>query len=104
MSNQIIHHVFFWLKNPESNSDLEQLLKGLKTLEGIETVQKIFIGLPAPTEKRDVIDDSYSASELLFFNDLEGQDIYQSHEIHQQFIKNCSHLWSKVLVYDTIDA
>ena len=104
MTKQVIHHVFFWLKNPDSKADLEDLLRGLDTLKNIETVRKIYIGVPAPTEQRDVIDASYSASELLFFDDLEGQEIYQSHEIHQQFIKDCAHLWSKVIVYDVIDA
>lgn len=96
----IVHHVFFWLKNPSSKEDLNRLLKGLRTLEKIETVRKIHIGVPAATEKRDVVDNSFSASELLFFDDLAGQKIYQDHPIHQQFIKDCSQLWEKVIVYD----
>jgi hypothetical protein len=103
MNKQVVHHVFFWLHNPESKTDLDQLLAGLQTLKGIETVRELHIGVAAATEKRDVIDDSYSASELIFFDDLEGQDVYQSHVIHQDFIKNCSHLWKKVLVYDSVD-
>lgn len=103
MSNQVVHHVFFWLNNMESKSDLDQLLEGLKTLKGIETVRGLHIGVPALTEKRDVIEDSYSASELIFFDDLEGEAIYQTHAIHQNFIKNYSHLWKKVLVYDSVD-
>lgn len=100
---QLIHHVFFWLKNPNSKEDLEKLLEGLKTLSKIETVRKIYIGVPASTEKRDVVDSSYSASELLFFDDLAGQKTYQDHPVHQAFIKNCSHLWEKVIVYDVMD-
>jgi hypothetical protein len=100
---QLIHHVFFWLKNPESKEDLEKLLEGLKTLSKIETVRKIHIGVPASTEKRDVIESSYSASELLFFDDLAGQKTYQDHPVHQAFVKNCSHLWEKVTVYDVMD-
>ena len=99
----IVHHVFFWLKNPSSKEDLNRLLKGLRTLEKIETVRKIHIGIPAATEKRDVVDNSFSASELLFFDDLAGQKTYQDHPIHQQFIKDCSHLWEKVIVYDVAD-
>jgi hypothetical protein len=100
----VIHHVFFWLKNPGSKEDLEKLLTGLRTLKGIETVRDIRIGVPASTEKRDVVDNSYSASELLFFDDLAGQKTYQDHPIHQQFIKDCAHLWEKVVVYDAVDA
>ncbi len=100
---QLVHHVFFWLKSPGSKEDLQKLLEGLQTLAKIETVRKIHIGVPASTEKRDVVESSYSASELLFFDDLAGQKIYQDHPVHQAFVKNCSHLWEKVVVYDVID-
>src|SRR5215218_721560 len=96
----VIHHVFFWMKNPGSKEDLEKLLTGLRTLKGIETVRDIRIGVPASTEKRDVVETTYSASELLFFDNLAGQKTYQDHPIHLQFIKDCSHLWEKVIVYD----
>jgi hypothetical protein len=38
----------------------------------------------------------------MFFDDLAGQKIYQDHPIHQKFVADCSALWSKVLVYDSI--
>ena len=100
---QLVHHVFFWLKNPDSKEDLQKLLDGLKTLRMIETIRELRIGVPAATEQRDVIDSSYQASELMFFDDLEGQKTYQDHPIHQKFIADCGHLWEKVVVYDSID-
>ena len=104
IKNQVIHHVFFWLKNPSSKEDRDKLITGLRTLENIETVRKIHIGVPAATEQRSVIDSSYSASELLFFDDLAGQKVYQDHPIHVKFVEDCSHLWEKVVVYDVVDA
>lgn len=100
---QLAHHVFFWLKNRDSKEDLKKLLEGLNTLKKIETVRSIYIGVPASTEKRDVVDNSYSASELIFFDDVAGQDVYQVHPIHKKFVENYSHLWEKVIVYDSID-
>ena len=100
---QLLHHVFFWLKNPASKEDRDRLITGLKTLKKIETVRRIHIGVPASTEQRSVVDSSYSVSELLFFDNLAGQKTYQDHPIHQQFIKDCSHLWEKVVVYDSMD-
>ena len=100
---QLVHHVFFWLKNRESKEDLAKLLEGLRTLEKIETIRKIHIGVPASTEKRDVVDNSYHASELMFFDDTAGQKTYQDHPIHKKFIENCGHLWEKVVVYDSMD-
>lgn len=99
----VVHHVFFWLKNPSSKEDLQKLLAGLQTLKNIETVRKIHIGVTASTEQRAVVDASFSASELLFFDDLDGQKVYQDHPIHLEFIKNCSALWEKVIVYNSVD-
>jgi len=96
----VVHHVFFWLKNPDSKEDLAKLLAGLRTLAGIDTVRGIHIGVPAETEQRGVVDGSYSASELLFFDDVAGQNAYQVHPIHKQFVADCEHLWQRVVVYD----
>jgi len=100
----VIHHVFFWLKNPSSVEDRDKLVAGVKTLAKIETVRKLRVGIVASTEKRDVVDNSWAVSELMFFSDLAGQATYQTHPIHLEFIKNCSHLWEKVIVYDAVDA
>jgi hypothetical protein len=101
---KLVHHVFFWLKNPASQADLATLLKGLATLKQIETVRGAHFGVPASTEKRDVVDNSFSASEILFFDDTVGQKTYQDHPVHKKFVEDCSHLWEKVVVYDAIAA
>lgn len=101
-SSQVIHHVFFWLKNPGSVTDRAQLMEGLKTLSGIREVKKLLIGLPASTEKRDVVDNSYDVSELMYFDSAKEQDAYQVHPIHKAFVEKYSHLWEKVVVYDML--
>jgi len=101
---KLVHHVFFWLKNPNSTADLQRLLAGLRTLANIETVRAAHFGVPASTAKREVVDNTYSASEILFFDDLAGQKTYQDHPIHKQFVADCSALWDRVLVYDAIAA
>jgi hypothetical protein len=99
---KLVHHVFFWLKNPDSKEDLAKLLAGIRTLAQIETVRGLHIGVPASTEKRAVVESSYSASELLFFDDVEGQNSYQVDPIHQKFVADCSHLWTRVTVFDVV--
>lgn len=101
---QLVHHVFFWLKNPDSVADRDKLVEGVKSLAKIETIRKLHVGVLASTEKREVVDTSWSVSELMFFDDEAGQKVYQDHPIHQEFIKNYSHLWSKVVVYDAAEA
>ena len=99
---KLLHHVFFWLKNPDSAADRDQLIAGIKTLAAIETVRSFHVGVPASTEKRDVVENSYQVSELLGFDDVAGQDAYQVHPIHQKIVEENEHLWSKVVVYDVM--
>lgn len=100
----IVHHALFWLKNPDSKEDRDKLVAGVKSLGKIETIKELHVGVVASTEKRDVVDNSWAVSEVMFFADLAGQATYQNHPIHQDFIKNHSHLWEKVVVYDAVDA
>lgn len=97
------HHVFFWLKNKDNDADRKDLLQGLQTLAAIEPKTLIHIGVKATTN-RPVIDTSYDFSLLLVFKDLEEQESYQTHSIHESFVKNCTHLWKKVTIYDSVDA
>jgi hypothetical protein len=99
----VVHHVFFWLKNPSSTEDRDQLVAGLKTLAGIPLIKELYVGVLAATEKRDVVDASWQVSELMFFSDLSSQATYQQHPLHLDFVKNYSHLWEKVVVYDTMN-
>ena len=98
-SSLIVHHVFFWLKNPE---DASKVMEGLKSLSRIPQVKQLLIGRPASTEMREVVDNSYHVSELMYFNSLEAQKEYQDHPIHQKFIADFGQLWEKVMVYDTL--
>ncbi len=97
-----IHHVYFWLNNPESTADLNQLIAGLKKLSSVKTIASFHIGRPAPTN-REVIDRSYAVSWCVFFHTAADQDSYQTDPIHLDFVKTCSHLWKTVKVYDSID-
>ena len=97
-----VHHVYFWLKDPSSSKDLQALTEGLQALASIEKIQLFHVGKPADTN-RDVIDVSYSLSLLMVFANRADQDSYQVHPIHLKFVETCKHLWSKVIVYDSVD-
>ena len=100
----LVHHVFFWLKNPDSVEDRDALLAGIKGLAAIPGVKGLHVGTAAPTEDRGVVDSSYAASEILLFDSVEAQAAYQVHPLHQKFIDENSHRWSKVVVYDSLKA
>jgi hypothetical protein len=101
-NNIFVHHVYFWLKNPESKPDFDKLVEGLRKLSKVKTIKMFHIGKPANTN-REVIDRSYSVSWMLHFNNLADQEVYQTDPIHLKFIEECSSLWSKVVVYDSVD-
>jgi hypothetical protein len=48
----------------------------LKTLGDIPQVKQLLIGQPASTEKREVVDNSYHVSELMYFESLAAQKEY----------------------------
>jgi len=102
LQNIFIHHVFFWLKNPNSKEDLSALIQGLQKLSSVRTIRQFHIGKPAGTS-RAVIDGSYAVSWCLFFDNAEDQDSYQVDPVHLNFVKECSYLWDKVVVYDSVD-
>jgi hypothetical protein len=96
-----VHHVYFWLENPDSEKDCTALLEGLKKLSTVPTIQQFHIGVPASTD-RDVIDTSYGCSWLAIFLNPDDQNTYQTDPIHLHFIETCKQLWKKVVVYDSI--
>jgi hypothetical protein len=98
----VLHQVFFWLKAPGAKADRDKLIAGLKALKAIDFIQQLHVGVPASTEKREVIDNSYDVSELMVFKSVEDQNRYQTHPLHQKFVAECGHLWSKVVVYDSL--
>ncbi len=99
---QLVHHVFFWLKQPGNEADKQALLEGLQSLKAIKEIKQLLIGTAAPTEQREVVDSSYDVSELMFFDNVADQKIYQDHPVHKAFVEKYSHLWEKVIVYDML--
>jgi len=100
--NLFVHHVYFWLKEPQSKEAAAKLVEGLEGLSKVKTIQMFHIGKPADTN-REVIDRSYAISWLVLFKDKADQDAYQVDPIHLKFVEQYSHLWSRVVVYDSVD-
>ena len=102
MKNLFVHQVYFWLKNSNSAADRDKLVEGLMPLTKIKHIKSWHIGVPAGTS-REVIDGSFAISWLNTLKDRAAQDAYQIDPIHLAFVKNYQHLWSKVVVYDSVD-
>jgi len=103
ITGALVHHVYFWLKEPKNEAHKKQLVKALNELLKVKTIKVSHIGFPAGTESRDVVDHSYSVSYMVMFNGQADQDSYQVDPIHTKFVEENSHLWNKVVVYDSVD-
>ena len=103
LTGTLVHHVFFWLKEPNNPAVRKQFEKALDDLRKVPSIKFSHIGVPAGTESRDVVDHSYTYSMITFFDSQEGQDAYQIDPLHVKFVEENNHLWNKVVVYDTVD-
>nr|WP_320022980.1 Dabb family protein [uncultured Draconibacterium sp.] len=103
LKGALIHHVFFWLKEPDNETHKNQLTEALNQLTKVKTIKLSHIGFPASTEDRDVVDHSYSVSYMAMFDNQADQNSYQIDPIHLKFVEENQHFWSKVVVYDSVD-
>jgi hypothetical protein len=97
----LVHHVLFWLKSDTSDDQKKAFRAGLDSLTGIESVRSINIGTPAPIS-RPVVDETYTFSLAITFDDLDGHDVYQVHTLHKAFLDTFRELFEKVIIYDAI--
>ncbi len=83
----------------------QQLIEGLQKLSAAKTIRRQFhIGVPADTHYAMLLKNTYSVSWMIFLDNAEDQESYQVDPIHLNFVKECSHLWNKVTVFDTTNA
>lgn len=96
-----VHHVYFYLKEPNNAQHEAQLLEGLHKLAKVSLIQYAHIGKPANTSRSAIVRD-YSISWMCFFKNIIEEEIYQTHPVHQDFIRDYAHLWEKMVVYDSV--
>ena len=97
------HQVYFWLRRPGNAEDRAKLIAGLKKLAAVPVVKALHVGVPANTEARDVVDNSFDVSEHMVFANEADQKIYQDHPLHKAFVDENSGLWTRVVVRDSVD-
>ena len=96
----LVHTVYFWLKPDLTPAQKAEFRKGVESLAGIKAVEAVYVGTPAKTEKRPVIDDTYSIGLTVLCKDLAAQDAYQVHPLHLAFVNTFKPFWSRVQIYD----
>lgn len=94
----IVHQVFFWLKNPKT--DFTSVIEGCKAIGKLKSAHSYQVGVPAPTPKREVIEDSYHIALTVNFKSLADHDLYQVDPVHLEFIADHGAKWEKVQIFD----
>lgn len=101
-NNNFYHNVFFWLKEPNNAQDCLVFTTALqKFLEASIYPTTAVITKPAYTQ-REIVNNSYTYGLLVSFENKEKHDLYQAEEAHQLFLKEASHLWEKVQIFDSL--
>jgi hypothetical protein len=96
----LVHTVYFWLQPDLTEAQRADFRRGVESLGTIKAVEKIYVGTPAKTEKRPIIDDSYSVALTVICQDVAAHDAYQADPIHHAFINQFRTFWSRVQIYD----
>jgi len=96
----LVHSVFFWLRPELAPAQIADFRRAVEGLGAIATVKSIYVGTPAATEKRPIIDDTYSLALTLIFSDLAAQNVYQVDPIHLAFVNTYKSFWLRAQIYD----
>jgi hypothetical protein len=92
----------FLLNKADNKDDRDKLVEGLKKLSKVKTI-RTFSNWSAGSHQRDVMTAVIRIMAGLLLTTRQAQDSYQSDPIHLKFVEECSALWTKVIVYDSVD-
>lgn len=103
IAGPLVHSVYFWLTKPDDTAAQMDFEKAINKLiatnpQGVSA----YLGRPASTEKREVVDNSFTYAYIMTFADATAEAAYQTDPTHLRFIEEAQHLWRKVLVYDAL--
>lgn len=96
----LVHSVFFWLKPDLTEAQRADFRRGVDSLVGIKSAEKVYVGIPAKTAKRPVVDDSYSVALTVVCRDVAAHDAYQVDPLHLKFVEQFKTFWTRVQIYD----
>lgn len=98
----LIHNVHIWLDEGLDEGQVRHFLDGVRSLEEIPSVRRLFLGGPAATPSRGVVDNSFSYAIVVWFDDVAGHDAYQEHPIHLRFVEENEAKFDRVRVRDNV--
>lgn len=97
----LVHSVYFWLKPELTPAQRADFRRAAESLGSIKAVQKVYVGTPAATAQRPIIDHTYSFSLTVICKDVAAHDAYQVDPIHLAFVNSFKTFWARVQIYDS---
>ena len=102
IKGKFAHIVLMWLKDPNNQDVVNEFEKSLDTfINNVQNVTSYHLGTPADTY-RPIIDTTYTYCLVVTFDTKADHDLYQAESAHQNFLKESSGYWEKILIYDSV--
>ena len=96
----LVHNVFFWVKKDAPASARQQLLDDCQKYLTSPTVKHLWVGIPADTPQRDVINATFDIGMTVIFEDVADHNAYQDNPQHDKFTERNKHNFLRVEVFD----
>ena len=98
----LVHSVFFWLRDDIDDVKRQAFREGLESLRGVPSVREMYVGVPADSPARPVLVTDYDFALTVIMADMAAHDVYQSHPLHLEFLREFSGCWNRVQIYDAV--
>lgn len=98
----IAHYVLFWLNDGLTEQEINDFSGFFEELKTIPNMKSLHYGRAANTNPRDVVDNSFTYNLLVFFDNIDDVNTYETHPIHLAAIEKYSKFWNKVVVHDSV--
>lgn len=96
----LVHTVFFYLRDDLTDTQRTAFRAGVESLKGIDAAAAVYVGAPANTAPRPVVDTGYDVGLTVIVEDVAAHDVYQDHAIHHAFVNEFKTYWERVQIYD----
>ncbi len=97
----IAHYVLFWLNEDLSEQEVSDFSAFFEELKTIPEIKTLHYGRAAATHPRDVVDNSFTYTLLVYFDSMDDLNVYETHPVHLEAIEKYSKYWNKVVVHDS---
>ncbi len=83
-----VHVVLFKVKAEPRDAVVAELVRDIRAvLAPLPTVKGLWVGAPAPTNTRPVVDANYDVGLMILFEDQQGLQEYLDHPAHAAFAR-----------------